>query len=115
MLDEMFRPQIAEELRMRGHDAVAIAGNPELVGMADEHLVRLATTEERALVTENVRDFEILRSRRLSENRPVAGLIYTNRQRFARDKRWSGRIVTALDERLRTGRIPGPGQVDWLT
>lgn len=115
VLDEMYSPRIAEELTKRGHDVVAVAADPALVGASDEQILRIATIGECTLVTENVRDFEILRTRWLKEGRSCAGLLYTSRQRFPRDKKWTGRLVIALDERLASGMVPASGQVDWLT
>lgn len=85
MLDELFNPRIAEELTKRGHDVVAVAAEPTWVGASDEQLLRIATMDERTLVTENVRDFEILRTQWLNEGRRCAGLLYTSRQGFPRD------------------------------
>lgn len=115
ILDEMYSPRIAEELTKRGHDVLAVAADPALVGASDEQILRIATMDECTLVTENVRDFEILRTRFLKEGRNCAGLLYTSRQRFPRDKKWTGRLVIALDERLASGMVPASGQVDWLT
>lgn len=115
LLDEMFSPRIAEGLTNRGHDVVAVAAIPSKVGAPDEQILRLATTEGRTLVTENVRDLEMLRTQWADEGRACAGLLYTSRQRFPRDKRWLGRLVTALHDRLTSGSIPVDGQVDWLT
>lgn len=115
VLDEMYSPRIAEELTKRGHDVVAVAADPALVGASDEQILRIATIGECTLVTENVRDFEILRTRWLKEGRSCAGLLYTSRQRFPRDKKWTGRLVIALDERLASEMVPASGQVDWLT
>jgi hypothetical protein len=115
MLDEMYSPQIAEEFAKRGHDVIAVAADLRRVSAPDEELLRIATADDRTLVTENVRDFEILRTQWLKEGRACAGLLYTNRQRFPRDRKWTGRLVAALDARLSGGFIPGAGQVDWLT
>ena len=82
--------------------------------MADEHVLVLATAEDRCIVTENVRDFEVLRSRWIREGRAHAGLLYTSVNRFRRDRNQLGRLVAALEARLAAGRLPGAGQVDWL-
>ncbi|MGH3516080.1 MAG: DUF5615 family PIN-like protein [Haloechinothrix sp.] len=115
MLDEMYHPRVAEELVKRGHEVVAVAAEPERVGLPDEQVLMHATSEGYALVTENVRDCEVLRMQWLKEGRNCAGLIYTHRQRFPRDKRWMGRLVTALDERMSSNTVPAPGEVEWLT
>jgi hypothetical protein len=115
LLDEMFSPALAKDLRGRGYDAVAIAADPQFAGMTDEQVLGLATTEDRCVLTENVRDFELIRARWVREGRGHAGLLYTNVQRFPRGKRYIGRLVAALETRLVAGRLPSTGQVDWLT
>lgn len=57
LLDEMFPVEAARHLRDElGHDAVHVS-EVGLAGAADSEVARLARTEERALVTENVADF----------------------------------------------------------
>jgi hypothetical protein len=52
LLDEHFNYAIAEELRRRGIDAVAIQQErPELEGQEDEVLLRAAAAERRVVVT----------------------------------------------------------------
>lgn len=58
LLDEHFTFTIAEELRRRAVDAVAIQKErPELAGQDDEVILRTATLERRVVVTNNVRDY----------------------------------------------------------
>ena len=53
----------AEQLRDAGHDVTAAADDPVLASLPDEELLRAATGEDRALVTENAKDFDrIVRS-----------------------------------------------------
>ena len=62
LLDEMYSPVVAEQLRARGHDAVSVH-DPEyryLEGAPDEEIFAAALAEERALVAENVPDFRRL-------------------------------------------------------
>ncbi|WP_433239369.1 DUF5615 family PIN-like protein [Streptosporangium sp. CA-135522] len=114
LLDEMFAPLLAESLRERGHDVVALVERPEGRGLADPQVLDLAVAERRRLLTENVRDFEILRARRLHDGQPCAGLLYSNPRRFPRTKISIGRLVEALDGLLSEKRLPTLGQVDWL-
>jgi hypothetical protein len=60
LLDEMFSPLVAEELRARGHDVVAIKERDEWQSLPDPDVIALARTEKRAVVTANVRDFRPL-------------------------------------------------------
>jgi Domain of unknown function (DUF5615) len=59
LLDEMYAPAIAEQLRARGHDAVSVhdAAYRALQGEPDEKVWATAVADNRALVSENVQDF----------------------------------------------------------
>ena len=41
LLDEMFSGSIAEQLRAKGHDVLAVVADPALVGLADEQILDL--------------------------------------------------------------------------
>jgi predicted nuclease of predicted toxin-antitoxin system len=57
LLDEHYNFTIAEELRKRDVDAVAVQKErPELEGQDDDVVLRTATVERRVVVTNNVRD-----------------------------------------------------------
>lgn len=114
LLDEMYSPALAEQLQKSGHDVVAIAGDPDRAGMLDEDVLALATAERRCLVTENGRDFALIRSQWAKEGRSHAGILYVSSARFPRGRQWTGRTLSALEERLSSGRVPQPGHVDWL-
>ena len=60
LLDEMFPPRVAAELRARGHDVVAIKERDEWQSLPDPEVIALARTEQRAVVTTNLRDFRPL-------------------------------------------------------
>ncbi|WP_406313709.1 DUF5615 family PIN-like protein [Streptosporangium sp. NBC_01639] len=114
LLDEMFSPLLAESLRERGHDVVALADRPEGRGLPDSQVLDLAVAERRFLLTENVRDFEILRAQRLHDGQPCAGLLYSGPHRFPKTKTAIGRLIEALDRLFSEEKPPVPGQVDWL-
>ena len=85
LLDEMYTPAVATLLRDWGHDAVAVKERPDLIGLADEDLFRVATAEGRAVVTENVRDFAVAHQRILvAGQRQHSGLILADARRFPR-------------------------------
>jgi hypothetical protein len=50
LLDEMLSAGIAEQVRGRGHNAVAVDETPELRGLADPDLFAQAQDQERAIV-----------------------------------------------------------------
>ncbi len=57
LLDEMFSDAIAEQLRTKGHDVLAVVADPALVALPDQQIVARAATAGRALVTANIKDF----------------------------------------------------------
>jgi Domain of unknown function (DUF5615) len=114
LLDEMFSPQIAAELVKRGHDVVAVAADPGLVGLPDEQVLEWATDQGRCLVTENVKDYQVLRRATAAQGRAHAGLLYADPRRFPRDRRFVGALVVALDKAIAAGEVPGPDEVGWL-
>jgi len=113
LLDEMLSPEIAAELVKRGHDVVAVA-DPGLVGLPDEQVLEWATAQGRCLVTENVKDYEVLRRAAAAEGMTHAGLLYSGPRRFPRDRRFIGALVVALDKLIPDGQVPGPDEVCWL-
>jgi Domain of unknown function (DUF5615) len=115
VLDEMFSPEIASGLVKRGHDVVAVASDPALVGLPDEQILQWATAQGRCLATENIKDFEILRRAAAAQGRAHAGLVYSNPQRFPRGRRFTGALVAALDRMVASGQVPGADEVGWLT
>jgi predicted nuclease of predicted toxin-antitoxin system len=103
LLDEMYAPTIAEQLRARGHD-VASVHDPEyrtLEGEPDEEVWAAALAADRVLVTENVQDFRRIEMDALARAQPTARLIFTTDRQFPRgDPVTIGRLVTALDALL---------------
>jgi predicted nuclease of predicted toxin-antitoxin system len=103
LLDEMYTPTIAEQLRARGHDAASIH-DPEyrmLEGEPDAEVWAAAIAEDRALVSENVQDFRRIEANALAHAQPVARLIFTTNRQFPRgDPTTLGRLVSALDALL---------------
>lgn len=75
LLDEHLSPQIAELLRQRGQDVVAVADRTDLVGRSDRTILEVATTKLRAVVTNNVKDFRPLAAEWLARGHGHGGLI----------------------------------------
>ncbi len=97
LLDEMWAPRIAEELRRRGYDVQAVVQRTDLRTRPDVDLLTAAQREDRAIVTEDAPDFLRIARIAINEGRSHAGLILTDRRRFWRgDERTVGRLVTAL-------------------
>lgn len=75
LLDEQLSAEIALELGRRGCDVEAVTERRELIGRPDEQLLELAGREDRAMITNNIRDFRPLAAQRLAQGKGHAGLI----------------------------------------
>lgn len=100
LLDEHFSPEIARQLRARGHDAVAAREEVGAPGLSDRDLFDLAARRRRAIVTENVADFVELHRAAIVTGQPHFGLVFTSARQFPRTRRAMGRMVRALDALL---------------
>jgi len=101
LLDEMWPPAIAVELRRRGHDVTGVAERPDLRGQPDEIICATAQTEGSTVLTENVADYLPLAAAYHERGDAHAGLILTSHRRYPRsDARTVGRLVSALDTLL---------------
>lgn len=111
VLDEMFPPAIAEELRRRGHDVIAVAADPHLRAISDLELFAWAAQQRRRLVTENAKDF-----RRLLADTGTAGpgLLLTSSRSFPRSRRAPGDLITALEAWLSNPDDTARPPEDWL-
>jgi Domain of unknown function (DUF5615) len=114
LLDEMHAPAVADALRQRGHDVVAVAERPDLRAMADADLFVWAAQESRRLVTENVKDFRRLFLRAEESTQRKAALLYTSSRTFPRSRRNPGPLVAALDARLCQRDVGHRPAEDWL-
>jgi hypothetical protein len=111
LLDEMFPPVIAEELRRRGHDVIAVAADPQLRAQSDPELFAWATQQRRRLVTENAKDF-----RRLLNETAAAGpgLLLTSSRTFPRSRQAQGALIAALEAWLSGPDVAARPPEDWL-
>lgn len=100
VLDEMYSPQIASQLRSRNHDVVSVSERPDLMGRSDEELFAAMAGDNRAIVTNNAADFMPLLQRAASDGVDHAGLLLTSDRSLPRTKAGIGRYVAALDEFL---------------
>lgn len=110
VLDEMFPPDVAVELRRRGFEVVAVAEDLQMRAMSDADLYRWATENRRRIVTENVKDFRRLAS--TVESGP--GLLFTSTRTFPRSRRSIGLIISALEAWLRTHDPASSPNQEWL-
>jgi predicted nuclease of predicted toxin-antitoxin system len=86
-------PRIAVALREAGHDVRAADEERELDGWADEELLALAASEERVMVSFDVKDFPDIARRWAEIGRPHAGLAIV----VGIDHGEFGAILRALD------------------
>jgi hypothetical protein len=75
LLDEQLSPQIAAMLRELGHDVVAVGDRAELIGASDRTILDVASGEERAVITNNIKDFRPLGAERIARGRGHGGLV----------------------------------------
>jgi predicted nuclease of predicted toxin-antitoxin system len=114
LLDEMFSPAIAAELRQLGHDVMAVADRPDLRSKSDEEIFAWASAEKRWLLTENVKDFRPIMLRALPAGAPGCGLLFTSSRAFPRSRKNPGSLIRALDAWLTTGPPAPPVTESWL-
>jgi predicted nuclease of predicted toxin-antitoxin system len=100
LLDEHFSPTVAEQLRSRGHDVVAVVEVPKLRSRPDEVILEHATAETRAVLSDNVRDFVLLHEQWRKRGELHAGIVLTSRRRFPRTRRGLGALVEGLHDLL---------------
>jgi Domain of unknown function (DUF5615) len=97
LLDEMFSPLVAAELRARGRDAVAIKEREAWQSASDPEVIALVRTERRAVVTANLRDFRPLHAELVAPGgQGHAGMVFFP-PTFRPTRAATGRIVAALE------------------
>ena len=113
LLDEMWSPVVAEALRRRGHDVVAVAARRDLRSATDEAVVEAARAEGRAIVTEDAVDYRSLMAVAVRDGHDFPPLIFTSNRRWSRANQGVvGRLIEALDALL-TADEPITGEY-WL-
>ncbi len=100
LLDEHLSPEIARQLRDRGHDVVAVGERTDLRGHLDRVHFASLPDEQRAIVTRDLGDFRPLLADALRRGSSTYGLVCVP-ARFPLNRDRIGRIVAALDALLR--------------
>jgi len=102
LLDEMISPRIARELRRRGFDAQSIKGDrPDLEAATDLEIVRRMAIERRAVVTNDVRDFQLIHNRLAAAGEAHSGVVFTFDDTMPRNKASVSLWVRALSALLK--------------
>ncbi|CCG03094.1 DUF5615 family PIN-like protein [Blastococcus saxobsidens] len=114
LLDEMIGPRVAQELRSRGFDAIAVAERADFRAVPDDAVLDLARVDGRVVVTVNVGDFVRLHQRSLTEGRQHSGIVMVTGQAFPQNRGFIGALVTALTAAAETSSLPGPGEIVYL-
>ena len=109
LLDEMLSQSIAEQLRSRGLDAIALTEVPGLSGIPDDEVLTYATSVNRIVVTRNVRDFVVLDRQWRDAGRPHSGIACLDSQAFRQDRAFIGNVVAALAKAADDDSLPLPG------
>jgi hypothetical protein len=84
LLDVHHSRLAAQRLTAAGYDVVAAADVPDLAALSDEELLRRAGAEERAIVTENAKDFDRIVRSWVATGEHHAGVVFTSPRRFHR-------------------------------
>ncbi|MFZ2113017.1 MAG: DUF5615 family PIN-like protein [Solirubrobacteraceae bacterium] len=114
LLDEQFSPQIAHILRERGFDVEAVCERSDLAEGPDGDVLDSARREQRAVVTNDIKDFRPLAAERLASGQGHAGLILVpaNRDR-SRDA--MGALADAIETLMRNHPGGIADSEHWIT
>jgi fatty acid-binding protein DegV len=115
LLDEMFSDDVARQLRAKGYDVISVVADSALSGLPDDQVLAHATTEGRALVTANIKDFVPLDGRYRAAGQPHAGLILVSTKTFPQNRSFSSAITASLTTLLSDTTKIQSGQVLFLT
>lgn len=103
-LDEHYSVQIAQELRRRNRDVIAVKERADLIGLPDTELWAVMQAEARALLTENVADFMPLVQQTAAAGDQHWGIVFSSPRSMPRGSRTIGLFVERLDELLQLHR-----------
>ena len=93
----MFSPLVAVELRARGHDAIAIKERDEWQSLSDPEVIALGRTEQRAVLTANLRDFRPLHAELVAPGGEGHAGIVVVPTSFRLTRAATGKVVEALE------------------
>ncbi len=105
LLDEMLSGTIAQQLRAKGHDVIAVVAEPALVSLPDDQILAHAAATGRALVTANIKDFVPLDGQYRAAGQSHAGLILVSAKAFPQDRSFVGAVAGALAVLMESDQI----------
>ncbi len=110
----MFSDTIAEQLRAKGHDVLAVVADPALTALPDDQILAHAAAAGRALVTANIKDFMPLDAEYRAAGHEHAGLILVSAKTFPQDRTYTASLASSLSNLLDQPRPIRAGQVLFL-
>jgi len=113
LLDEQFSPQIARLLRERGLDVEAVAERGDLPEASDSEVIEVAAHEQRAIVTNDIKDFRPIAAERLTSGQGHAGLILVPARRD-RSRDATGALADAIEIMMHAHPEGIPGAEHWI-
>jgi hypothetical protein len=113
LLDEHFSHRIAQRLRERALDVEAVSERPDLVEAPDREVMELARREERAVVTNNIKDFRPIATERMASGQGYAGLIFVPSTRDHSNDA-SGALADAIEAVMRAHPNGIPDAEHWI-
>ena len=115
VIDEHYSPEIARQLRARGH-VVCVAERSDLIQLRDDGIFELMARARRAILTNNARDFVPLAARAARAEDEHFGLLLTSDESMPRRREAIGLFVRVLDELLAANPAEDAcrNQVRWL-
>ncbi len=99
LLDEHFSPEIARQLRVRGHDVIAVKEHPELIGRSDRVHFASMPEQRRAIATQDLGDFRPLLAEAVRVTTKTYGLVCVP-ARVSLSRGALGQVVESLDRLL---------------
>ena len=100
LLDEQLSHEIARLLRERSLDVEAVCERSDLVEASDRDVLDAATREQRAVVTNDIKDFRPIAAERLVDGRGHAGLVLLA-ARSRRNRDATGALADAVESVMR--------------
>lgn len=114
LLDAQLSHDVARSLQERGLDVDAVTLRRDIAdGASDAKLMEIAAAEDRAVVTNNIKDFRPIAARRLQRSQGHAGLILVPSTR-PRTKAATAVLADAIEQIMRANPGGLSGSERWL-
>lgn len=113
LLDEQLTGQIARLLRERGLDVEAVVERSDLIQASDREVMDVALREERAVVTNDIKDFRPVAAERVADGRGHFGLILLPASR-SRSRDATGALADAIEAVMRAHPYGIPSAEHWI-